>query len=220
MLVVTRIFKTVITTAILFLPTLSIATAPLMDTIEYEGSLTSAWPAGKLPENSKLAEFRRKENCTARGGPRANWRIASNRLWLVGLFGCGGKITLGNVYDGAGESIFAEWFSGNINTNRGKQLCTENNFGIGVFEKTITFEFDKGVLTKVVEVSNTNHPDIPTFEDFKKWGAKDSEAQEFVSVGGFPCIDHSYQTRLQSYIQKMKRETSLPNTTPGQTTTP
>jgi len=179
------------------------ATMPLMDYIEYEGSRSAAWPSNgpwlELPRSDKLTELRRSEICSAIGGPRANWHVTDNRLWLTSLYRCSGKVPLESVYEGKGEPIFAQWITGRLNTYRGKRLCSETNRGLGVHEWTITFEIDKGIVTRVVETSNAAHPAIATIEDLRKILGEEGKkyAEEIMATTGWECLSPSEQQKLR-----------------------
>lgn len=188
----------------------SLATAPLMDSIEFEGRRTTAWPSDKpwldLPPSTLLTELRRKEHCSAIGGPRARWRVEDGRLWLVGLFSCGGDIRLADVYGGTGEPIFADWITGKVMTHRGKQLCKEPNRGIGLFETTIILDIYKGTLSNVEAVPNANHPAVATLEDLRTLLRRDgklSEAQveafakEIVAESGWERLSPASQRKIR-----------------------
>lgn len=169
------------------------ATLPLLDSIEYEGKTTIVGPQGKawmaIRENEAIAAIRISERCTAIGGPRANWRIKGNRLWLIGLFRCGGDISLKSVY-GEDEPIFADWVTDRLVTYAGKELCKGEQGGPGIHERTVTMNVEKGVLKQVIESSNLDHPGIPTLESIRKLLRKlrmneyDAESM----VGELPCF--------------------------------
>ena len=199
-----RFIFVLIAMVLLMTPVVSRATMPLMDYIEYEGRQSEAWPSTgpwlDLPRNDKLTELRRSGYCSAIGGPRANWRVVDNRLWLTSLYRCGGvNIPLESVYGGNGEPILAEWITGRLNTYRGKQLCKETNRGLGVHEITITFEIEKGVVTKVVETSNAAHPAVATIDDLRKiLGDRDKQyAEEILATTGWECLSRSKQMELR-----------------------
>lgn len=112
---VTRYFATVV--ALLLASLHCHSSTPLMDSIEYDGQTTIAWPDDKpwfdLPANEKLTELRRTQRCSAIGGPRAKWRLENGRLWLIGLFVCGRDIPLENVFVSP-QPILATWITGNL----------------------------------------------------------------------------------------------------------
>ncbi|MFO1346049.1 MAG: hypothetical protein U1E85_07110 [Rhodocyclaceae bacterium] len=179
------------------------ATMPLMDFIEYEGSRSEAWPSNglwlELPKSDRLTELRGGERCSAIGGPRANWHVTDNRLWLSSLYRCSGKVPLESVYGGKDEAIFAEWITGRLNTYRGKRLCSETNRGLGVHEWTITFVIDKGIVTSVVETNNAEHPAVATIEDLRKILGEEGKkyAEEIMATTGWECLSPSQQQKLR-----------------------
>ena len=169
------------------------ATSPLMDQLEYEGEWNVVTPRGRpwleLLENEKTQEIRRQARCSAIGGPRAKWRVSDGRLWLVGLFRCGGDIKLETVYGGNGEPILADWITADLVTQRGKTLCRPQYGGAGILETSIFIKVERGVVTHIVQVSNQNHPAIPTVDSLRKlFGPKDAHMAEEL-VANWPCLD-------------------------------
>jgi hypothetical protein len=150
-------------TLLLFVSVACFATPPLMDRVQYENETTTLWeqvkPWPDLPRSEKLQELRRSERCSAIGGPRGIWHIVDSRLWLTGLFRCGGDVPLESVYGGTGEPIFAEWITATMLTHRGRRLCG-SSYGRTVYEKTLTMKVEKGVVKEVTEVSNEDHPAV------------------------------------------------------------
>ena len=192
-----------VTAVVLLLASLSCyATRPLMDSINYDGRSTIVWsddrPWLDLPENEKFTELRRTQRCSAIGGPRAKWRLEDNRLWLVGLFKCGGDIPLENVY-GNSESILATWITGNLLTHKGKLLCREF-YGVGIYETTIVLRIKNGILMGVTEKSNRAHPAVPTVDDLRKiltpHGAE-NEAEAIVAASDWECLSPTIQVELR-----------------------
>jgi len=169
------------------------ATPPLMDRLEFEGERHIVTPRGRpwleLLENEKTQEIRRTHRCSAIGAPRAEWRVSDGRLWLVGLFSCGGNIKLETVYGGSGEPIFAEWVTADLVTQRGKTLCHARYGGPGISETSIFIKVERGVVTDIAQASNQNNPAIPTVESLRKlFGPKDAHMAEEL-VGDWPCLD-------------------------------
>jgi hypothetical protein len=147
----------------------SSATPPLVDRLEYEGETTSFWSHKRtwveLPPSEKLQEMRRKERCSAAGGPRAKWRIADSQLWLTGLFRCSGDVDFSDVYD-ATAPVFANWITGQFWTHKGPRLCG-HPYGRVIYEKNLIFDFEKGLLKKMTEVSNADHPAVPKHRPYE-----------------------------------------------------
>ncbi|MBK9236290.1 MAG: hypothetical protein IPO19_09675 [Rhodoferax sp.] len=152
-----------VTVVVALTASLSLATPPLMDQLEYESESTSVsvrsgtWMT--LPRSQRVNELRLAEvtRCSAIGGPVGRWRIRENRLWLVGLHTCGEKHSLESVYGISGDAVFADWITADLVTHRGKALCGDSYIGI-VWERDVTLKIEIGVLKEVVEVSNANHP--------------------------------------------------------------
>ncbi|SFU78294.1 hypothetical protein SAMN05216350_10572 [Polaromonas sp. YR568] len=169
------------------------ATLPLLDRVEYQGQTTIVGPQDKpwlaIPRSDAVQAIRREDNCSAIGAPRAIWRISDGRLWLTGLFGCGGSISLKSVYGGSGEPMLAEWISEPLVTYRGEHLCPSEMGGPGIHETTLIFHVDKGVVTKISETDNTNHPAIPDLAYIEKF-LRDNrlDVKEAKSLlGRLPC---------------------------------
>ena len=179
-----------------------------MDSIEYDKRITIVWPDDKpwldLPVNEKFTELRRTQRCSAIGGPRAKWRLEDNRLWLVGLFKCGGDVPLENVY-GNPQPILAAWITGNLLTHKGRLLCRES-YGVGLYETTIVLRIENGILMGVTENSNKAHPAVPTVEDLRKilkpHGAEE-KAEGIVAASDWDCLSPATQIEL--------RGNSIPN---------
>lgn len=204
---VTRYFATVV--ALLLASLHCHSSTPLMDSIEYDGQTTIAWPDDKpwfdLPANEKLTELRRTQRCSAIGGPRAKWRLENGRLWLIGLFVCGRDIPLENVFVSP-QPILATWITGNLLTHKGRLLCRDY-YGPGIYETTVVLRIENGVLLDVTEKSNKAHPAVPTVDDLRKIfrrsgsGAEEAEkiAKEIVATSYWDCISPAPQAELPGH---------------------
>lgn len=143
------------------------ATPPLMDSLEFQSETSSVRVSGEqglwlpLPHSPKLQEMRRTENCSAVGGPVGTWRIAENRLWLTGLYRCGGDVALSTVYGKSDEPLFAYWVTAELLSNRGTVLCGTPGFGDVVWERKLTIKVEKGLVTLATETSNEHNPAVP-----------------------------------------------------------
>jgi hypothetical protein len=187
---------------LLFVGTCS-ATPPLMDQLEYEGEWNIVTPKERpwlnLRENEKTQEIRRQARCSAIGAPRAKWRVSDGRLWLVGLFQCGGDIKLESVYGGNGEPIFADWVTADLMTQRGKTLCRHRYGygGAGILETSVFIRVERGVVAHIAQVSNQNNPAIPTVDSLRKlFGPKDAHMAE-EAVADWPCFEPSIVRELK-----------------------
>ncbi|NMG35837.1 hypothetical protein GRF61_15420 [Azoarcus sp. TTM-91] len=157
--------------ALLLVSSVSHATKPLFDTVEYKGERMAVWLKGKpwleLPWTPKLQEIRLREaGCSALGGPRGRWRLENQQLWLIGLFTCRGEVPLEAVYDD-GQPIKGSWVTGELVGERGKLLCHQQ-YGPGISEFTTVLHLEEGRLQQVVESSNADNPAVPTFADLRK----------------------------------------------------
>lgn len=172
-----------------------------MDLLEYEGVWNIVTPSGgtwiELLENEKTREIRRKEGCSAIGAPRAKWKVSDNRLWMVGLFKCGGEIKLETVYGGNGEPISAEWVTEDLVTQRGKTLCHPHYGGAGILETSIFIRVRRGVVTQVAQMSNRGNPAIPTVEKLRKiFGPEYAHMAEEL-LDDWPCLEAHNLRQLQ-----------------------
>lgn len=196
-----QVIRFVLLATFFSVPITAVATTPLIDSVEFEGQTLKIFPVKRtwleLPSSEKLDELRRQQRCTAIGGPRAKWKIVENRLWLVGLFQCGGAISLESVYGGTGEPILAEWVSEIVIAREGKGLCRSISFDIGISEFTTAFEFENGILKRVERTNNRSNPAVPTEEDLKKMGLSEKDAKEHVAWGLWPCLSHKEQEALR-----------------------
>lgn len=187
--------------ALLAIPAL--ATSPLFDSLAYEGGTQAVWEAPRggwlwFPTNDKTQTIARNERCSAIGAPRGRWKIEDEKIYLVRFFKCGGEIPLEHVYGGDGAPIFADWLSGSIATHRGTLLCLDAFTGL--YQKTITFKIDKGIVVGISEQDNTNHPALFSMSDakemFARQGKKPSvkELEGAVASGRYFC-----QTRRKAH---------------------
>jgi len=150
---------------------ISHATKPLFDTVEYKGERMDVRQQGRgwleLPWTQKLQEIRVQEaGCSALGGPRGRYRLENEQLWLIGLFTCGEEVPLDVVY-GDASPIKASWVTGELIGERGKLLCHQR-YAPGITEFTAVLHFQEGQLKQMVESSNAENPAVPSFSDLRK----------------------------------------------------
>lgn len=195
-----RPFHRLVTIWLLLLAGTCYATQPLMDRLEYEGEQSIVSPRGRpwleLPENEKTQEIRLQARCSAIGAPRAEWKVSDSRLWLVGLFKCGGDIKLEAVYGGNGEPMLAEWITADLVIQRGKRFCRWHYGGPEIKETSIFIKVERGVVTHIAHVSHKDDQAIPTVEKLRKlFGPKEAhKAEEMVAV--WPCLDENTLRQL------------------------
>lgn len=144
---------------LLFLSFQVAATTPLFDKLEINNETGNLHQMGKgwldLPPSEKLQELRRAERCSAIGGPRGKYRVVDGKLWLTGLYRCGGDVSLDSVY-ASGEPILAKWISADLVAELGKALC-RRGFAF-VYERKLSLRVEEGMVTSMREESNANHP--------------------------------------------------------------
>jgi len=139
------------------------ATTPLFDSIEIEGQRGAlhqkegGWLP--LPYSEELQEFRRAERCTAIGGPRGEYMVQDDKLWLHSLHRCRGKIEIKEVYPGDGQPILATWVTGELIAEVGESLCMSIRGGFFLREAEITMQLERGVIKSLQIKSNVGHPD-------------------------------------------------------------
>jgi hypothetical protein len=142
----------------------SFATPPLRELLEYNGETSAVSMSANLgvtaPRSEKLWEMRIKENCSAHGGPIEVWKISDGRLWLTHFRRCGGDVKLSEVFDGVSEPLMADWVTGDLTIEKGKLLCYQV-YGVDVRQTTIKFRVEQGIVVRVAESNNDNHPRIP-----------------------------------------------------------
>ena len=113
-----------------------------------------------IPENEATKELAKKDDCWKRLGPRARWRIANNKLWLISLVEDRGYETkLDRIYGGTGDPIFASWFSGDLTIKRGKKLCA------GLWDTKTTIYISKGRVAEIAEHRVLLDPSVPTEDE-------------------------------------------------------
>ena len=135
---------------VLLAPGVSHATEPLADRVEIgglEGRLRRAGPGWlDLPHSERLRALALQERCTAVGGPRGKYRIASGRLWLHGLYRCGGDVNLSDVYPDRRGPMLATWVTGELLAELGRFICHASD-GTSVFEKSMRIVVESGRVT-------------------------------------------------------------------------
>ncbi len=130
------------------------ATEPLHDTLSYQGQTGNIFPEKccwlKKPESKELRALEIKimeqGRCSAIGGPVSQLKLEDKKLFLTGLYKCGGDIPLSDVYPAFTKPALAVWLSGTFHSNL-KYLC-HNKKGRMVFETEMTLVVEKGLVIK------------------------------------------------------------------------
>lgn len=178
------------------------ATPPLQDILTYEKTGgVDGWL--DFPINDKLREISVRSffsgHCSARGGPRAVWRIENSALWLVAFHNCSGDISLESIYGGDGKPIKATWISRTISMGKGRDLCSgDHGLNPGISEFTIYFEIAGGTLINVSEKSNATDPAIATVQDLMKLKYSREEAEKIVKDSSIGCLSQERQKFLRN----------------------
>ena len=194
---------------------------PSWDLLEYEGAVGRVWrfpqgPANSgrgtftpidFPKNEKTLEIERTEKCARLEAPRAKWRVADRKLWLVSLLRGDEAIPLWKVYGGDGRPLIAEWISTRLEIQVGKRLC-EWDLGDTIHEETVVFEISRGEVLSVTGSSNRSNPAVPTKDDsvklLKRWFPygpySESEIEQKASAENEwrPCLTPADQNKLRN----------------------
>jgi hypothetical protein len=89
-------------------------------------------------------------------GYLGKWAILNNELYLTefkGVLENKDKITLSYIFPGQ-QTVFAEWFNGEILLNHGKILSLKSNNINTIYENDVHLEFANGHLMKAYTITN------------------------------------------------------------------
>lgn len=195
------------------------ATMPLIDSIKYEGKWhqvtaeKSTWIPLKDSEALRDLYLQLgRRFCSALGGPKGNWKIEDNKLWLSSLFSCGGVThSIEPIYGGEGNAVHAEWVSDTLVIRSGQPLCIAS-YGPGIREKDILISIDHGNVVNVTERDNKNHPAVPrvayityklTTQDTQHQqpmsrSSAEAIAKQLVDKGSWHCLNDKEQELQQN----------------------
>lgn len=135
-------------------PMTALATEPLHDRLTIGSDTGVIFPDKccwiDLPESERLSEARRVEmGCTAIGGPVGEYRLEGDRLWLLGLRTCGGKLPLQSIYPELPDPAPADWVNGKVHARLG-WLCRGAD-GMFVFRRDLTLQIERGWVVSTEE---------------------------------------------------------------------
>jgi len=134
------------------------ATPPQRHALTYEGRQSAVTVAGRaalpLPPSDQLTAMRKRNHCSAAGGPAARWAIIDSTLYLTHFSDCGANVPLGAVYEGVTSPLVATWISGELRASRGAVICFTAETG-AVAETTLAFTVERGIVTDVEESDNS-----------------------------------------------------------------
>lgn len=126
------------------------ATEPLVDRVEIQGLEGRLHDAKRglldLPRSERLRAMALQERCSAIGGPRGKYRIANGRLWLQGLYRCGGDVDLRDVYPDSQGPMLVTWVTGELVAELGRFVCHATD-GTSVLEKSARITVASGKVT-------------------------------------------------------------------------
>ncbi len=139
----------------LLLPVAS-ATEPLHDQLMIDSYRGQIFPEKccwvDLPESELLRKARLSERCSAIGGPVGQFRLAEDKIWLTGLYRCGGELPLKSVFPNLPDPALADWLTGKF-IARLDYLC-RNQTGAPVYRREISLVIERGVVKSRVEKAN------------------------------------------------------------------
>lgn len=136
---------------ILGIPAVCGATEPLSDTLVVDQHSGPFHPQKccwvELPRTEKLIAAKRAERCSAIGGPVGRFRLADDKIWLVGLRRCGADMPLSEIYPELANPAVATWLSGVFFVGL-DQICVgpQRKRQYRIF---LRLEIEKGVVTKM-----------------------------------------------------------------------
>lgn len=141
---------------ILFLMTFclpAMATRPLMDQIVVGDERGEIFPDKccwvELPATQLLVEAKLAERCSAIGGPVGKFALIDNKLWLEGLFRCGGDIPLKQIYPDSSGPVPARWLNGK-HVLKLTHLCLALD-GAQVYRRVLEINVVRGDVTVIKE---------------------------------------------------------------------
>ncbi len=77
------------------------------------------------------------------------WKVVSDRLYLIGISAndeSGNPLSLGDLFPGFNDCVFAHWFSGEVRCPTGKLLNYVHGGYASTYEKDLFLRFSKGIL--------------------------------------------------------------------------
>lgn len=135
----------------------ALATEPLYDQLAFGEKTGPIFEQGvgwlPLPNSEQLQILRRQGQCSAIGGPRGIYKYEADRLWITGLYKCGGPVALEQAYPEMRAPSLAVWVSGKVVAKLGKIVCRKSS-GVWVFESELTLEVERGVVKALSETRN------------------------------------------------------------------
>jgi hypothetical protein len=150
-----RILKAYLILQIFFVCSIASATEPLHDLLEF-GTMKGVLLPSKccwvdLPATKRLREVRMAEfgQCSAVGGVVGRFKYEDGKIWLVGLYKCGGSIPLKEIYPEFESPTLATWLNGTFEA-KFDWLCEDKN-GYYVYKSVIKLVVDEGRVSSFSE---------------------------------------------------------------------
>jgi hypothetical protein len=143
--------------ALLMLLTGANATVPLRDEMRYEGKDTVVWeyPLGPLLRSRPdILPF--DEISTAnRAGWEAKWEIRDGKLLLISFQARrkGKPVLLSELFPGKKLPVFADWYTGTLNTPTGAYVHNSPPLD-PMFERLTILRIEKGIVVSTIERKN------------------------------------------------------------------
>ncbi|MCL2591337.1 MAG: hypothetical protein FWD67_10810 [Betaproteobacteria bacterium] len=109
-----------------------------------------------LPGNERLAAVLDEEwmNCSAIGGVVGRFRIADGKIWLAGLYKCGGDIPLKDIYPEMDSPAHATWLSGVFYAKVDGHMCNVWPIYRDQYRITYRLELKDGIVTSMQRQDN------------------------------------------------------------------
>ncbi|MBH9579754.1 hypothetical protein I7X39_22935 [Inhella sp. 1Y17] len=143
-----RLLQFAILLALWYLMPVASATEPLHDQLVIDSKAGQIFPEKccwlELPDSEELRSARRAESCSAIGGPVGQFKLLDDKIWLTGLYRCGGGIPLKSIFPNLPDPALADWLSGTF-TARIDYLC-RNQVGAPIYKREINLVIQRGVV--------------------------------------------------------------------------
>lgn len=124
------------------------ATEPLHDQLAVDSQRGQIFPEKccwiDLPDSEQLRNLRLTEHCSAIGGPVGQFKLEDDKIWLTGLYRCGGGIPLKSVFPNLPDPAFAEWLNGKFIVRVDYLCCSQA--GVPVYRREINLVIRRGAV--------------------------------------------------------------------------
>ena len=107
-------------------------------------------------------------------GYLGKWAVLKNGLHLIDFIGVlenRNEIFLDNLFPDK-QTVFAEWFTGEIILTQGKLLALKSKYSLAVYEKDLHLDFINGRLIRTYIVENTRDSISGFFDNLQYGGGK------------------------------------------------